>query len=251
MSIRRSCKAGIVAIYYLLVIGSLCHLVYGIRDPENSLKRNNVEEKPRKLATFALGSFWRGEAVFGCLPGVVRTRVGYSGGLKVNPDYHNMGDHAEVVQIEYYPSVIRYEQLLDVFWASHDPTQTFGQGPDVGEQYRSIIFTQDGDEARLAGLSKQREQSRLAEQRVLTSINPLAIFYPAEAEHQKFVLRRKPLLLQLLGELSDFELINSTTASKMNSYVAGMCPQPVAKLIEAKVRPLLNSRPKLLRLFGE
>lgn len=79
----------------------------------------------------------------------------------------------------------------------------------------------------------------------------MPVFTAELVDVQKFVLRRKPLLLQLLGELSDFELINSTTASKMNSYVAGMCPQPVAKLIEAKVRPLLNSRPKLLRLFGE
>ncbi|KAL2630444.1 hypothetical protein R1flu_015130 [Riccia fluitans] len=251
MSTGKSCIVARVVIYHLLVIGSVCNLVCGIRTPENYLKGKLVVEKQRKVATFALGSFWRGEAVFGCLPGVVRTRVGYSGGSKINPDYHSISDHAESVEIEYDPSVIRYEQLLDVFWANHDPTQTFGQGPDVGEQYRSIIFTQGDEEFRLAALSKQREQTRLADQMVLTSIRALAVFYPAEAEHQKFVLRRKPLLLQLLGELSDFELMNSTTASKMNSYVAGMCPQSVAKQIEAKIRPLLNSTPKLLRLFGE
>lgn len=75
-----------------------------------------------RIAAFALGSFWRGEAVFGCLPGVVRTRAGYAGGSKQNPDYHSVGDHAETVEIEYDPTVISFERLMEIFWSNHDPS---------------------------------------------------------------------------------------------------------------------------------
>ncbi|KAF2573581.1 hypothetical protein F2Q70_00001040 [Brassica cretica] len=93
-------------------------------------------DRPLKSAVFALGSFWRSEAAFGCINGVVRTTAGYSGGTKVNPEYRKLGDHAESVQVEYDPRVVGYRQLLDVFWSSHDSRQVFGQGPDVGNQYR-------------------------------------------------------------------------------------------------------------------
>jgi len=200
--------------------------------------------KETRIAAFALGSFWRGEAVFGCLPGVVRTRAGYAGGVKQNPDYHSVGDHAETVEVEYDPNVISFNHLLEIFWANHDPSQIFGQGPDVGPQYRSIIFTQNDEERELASASIGTEQSKMLHL-VVTEIPRLEIFYPAEAEHQKFELRRKPQLLKLLGELSDDELTSSALATKLNGYAADLCPLSMKKVLDTKVRPFLQNRPTL------
>lgn len=214
---------------------------FGIRVFEGNWE-TDIGEQQYKTAVFALGSFWRGEAAFGCLPGVVRTTAGYSGGTKVNPEYRLLGDHAEAVQVEYDPKIIRYEQLLDVFWSNHDATQVFGQGPDVGEQYRSIIFTNGSDEAKLAAVSKEREQTKLMDNLVTTQIQQFETFYPAEPEHQKFELRRNPALLQLLGLLPEEEFARSSIATKLNSYAARMCPPSTQKAFDAKVQDILKSR---------
>lgn len=204
-----------------------------------------------RVVVFALGSFWRGEAVFGCLPGVLRTRAGYAGGVRVNPDYHSVGDHAETVEVEYDPSLISFQYLVKVFWANHDPTQVFGQGPDVGAQYRSVIFTQNDEEAAVALKTKTLEQVKFgAQSEVVTEILPLGVFYPAEAEHQKFELRRKPQLLQLLGDISDEELMSSILATKLNGYAAGLCPANVKKLLDTKVRPFMQPRPHLQQVMS-
>lgn len=202
-----------------------------------------------RVASFALGSFWRGEAAFGCLPGVVRTRAGYAGGLKQNPDYHSVGDHAEAVEVEYNPSMISFEQLLKVFWANHDPTQIFGQGPDVGPQYRSVVFTQDDEEAAVAAKSKAAEQNKLPQSEVVTEIQSMGVFYLAEAEHQKFELRRKPQLFQLLGDISDEDLTSSVLATKLNGYAANLCPPNMKKLLDTKVSPFLLTRPNLQQIL--
>lgn len=200
--------------------------------------------KETRIAAFALGSFWRGEAVFGCFPGVVRTRAGYAGGSKQSPDYHSVGDHAETVEVEYDPSVISFHHLVEVFWLNHDPSQVFGQGPDVGPQYRSIIFTQNDEERELASASKAIQQQKSLHL-VLTEILKLEVFYPAEAEHQKFELRRKPQLLKLLGDISDDELMTSVLATKLNGYAAGLCPPNMKKLLDTKVHPFVRNRPTL------
>lgn len=223
----------------ILILASLGEAL-GIRIYEGS-SETDIGDQQYKTAVFALGSFWRGEAAFGCLPGVVRTTAGYSGGTKVNPEYRLLGDHAEAVQVEYYPKIIRYEQLLDVFWSSHDATQVFGQGPDVGEQYRSIIFTNGSDEAKLAGVSKEREQTKLIDNLVTTQIQQFETFYPAEPEHQKFELRRNPTLLQLLGVFPEEEFARSSIATKLNSYAARMCPPSIQKALDAKVQDILKS----------
>ncbi|XP_021305336.1 peptide methionine sulfoxide reductase A5 isoform X2 [Sorghum bicolor] len=133
-----------VAVAGVILIGVLVLLVAGVsgaRLPGRGGAVRGATALPRGGATatavFALGSFWRSEAAFGCLPGVIRTSVGYAGGSKANPEYRNLADHAECVKVEYDPRLIHYRQLLDVFWASHDPREVFGQGPDVGNQYRS------------------------------------------------------------------------------------------------------------------
>ncbi|GKV41489.1 hypothetical protein SLEP1_g49015 [Rubroshorea leprosula] len=200
----------------------------------------NTADRPLKTAVFALGCFWRSEAVFGCLNGVVRTTVGYAGGSKVNPEYRSLGDHAEAVQVEYDPTVITFKQLLDVFWSSHDPRQVFGQGPDVGNQYRSIIFTNGTEESRLASVSKEREQTKSRSSIVTTQIRQLGTFYPAEPEHQKFELKRHPLLLQLIGNLPEEELERSSLASKLNGFAAELCPLRIQKQIDLKINEIMK-----------
>ncbi|KAL6145192.1 hypothetical protein ACLB2K_055880 [Fragaria x ananassa] len=193
-----------------------------------------------KSAIFALGSFWRTEAVFGCLNGVLQTTVGYAGGSKTNPEYRSLGDHAESVQVVYDDRLISYKQLLEVFWSSHDYRQVFGQGPDVGNQYRSIIFTNGTEEFRLASVSKEREQTKSRSSIVTTQIQPLGPFYPAEPEHQKFELKRRPFLLQLMGNLPEEELERSHLAAKLNSYAAELCPPNIQKKIDVKINDIIK-----------
>ncbi|XP_042988892.1 peptide methionine sulfoxide reductase A5 isoform X3 [Carya illinoinensis] len=171
----------------VLLAASLTDISQCIRIPDRTSEaaRDPPNSQTLKSAVFALGSFWRSEAVFGCLNGVVRTTVGYAGGSKSNPEYRSFGDHAESVQVEYDPRLINFRQLLEVFWSSHDSRQVFGQGPDVGNQYsRSIIFTNGNEESRLAAISKEREQTKSKSSIVTTQIQQLRTFYPAEPEHQ-------------------------------------------------------------------
>ena len=140
-------------------------------------------------ATFGAGCFWGVEYVLRRVPGVVKVEVGYSGGTKKDPTYrdvcsHTTG-HAEVTQVEFDPQRVTYDQLLEVFWAMHDPTQVDRQGPDIGDQYRSVIFTHSSEQQVAAEASRQRAQTRFSKQ-IATDIRPLAEFYPAEDYHQDY-----------------------------------------------------------------
>jgi peptide-methionine (S)-S-oxide reductase len=140
-------------------------------------------------ATFGAGCFWGVEWVFRKVPGVLDAVSGYSGGATANPTYrdvcsHTTG-HAEVVRVTFDPAVVTYEQLLEVFWAMHDPTQVDRQGPDVGDQYRSVIFTETPEQEVQATASKAKAQVRFSRP-IATEIEPLAAFYPAEDYHQRY-----------------------------------------------------------------
>jgi peptide-methionine (S)-S-oxide reductase len=148
-----------------------------------------------KKATFGAGCFWGIEAEFSRLPGVTSTAVGYSGGKMPNPSYEDVctgrTNHAEVVQVEYEPEVISYEELLELFWTSHDPTQLDRQGPDVGTQYRSVIFTHDDEQKAEAEESKKRFESIGRFRRpIVTQIVPAQPFYRAEEYHQQYLRKR-------------------------------------------------------------
>ncbi|MGM0576147.1 MAG: peptide-methionine (S)-S-oxide reductase MsrA [Myxococcota bacterium] len=148
-----------------------------------------------KKATFGAGCFWGVEATFSGVPGVHQTTVGYSGGHTDHPTYADVCSgttgHAEVVQVEYDPAKVSYEDLLEVFWTCHDPTQVNRQGPDVGEQYRSVIFTHDEEQARLARESKARlDASDRWSRPVATSIEPARPFWRAEDYHQQYLAKR-------------------------------------------------------------
>jgi peptide-methionine (S)-S-oxide reductase len=146
-----------------------------------------------KKATFGAGCFWGVEAAFRQLDGVTKTEVGYEGGTLENPTYedvcsHTTG-HAEVVQVTYDPERISYEQLLEVFWAKHDPTQLNRQGWDIGDQYRSVIFFEDEGQREVALRSKAQEQTRHAKP-VVTQIEQASMFYVAEDYHQQYLEKR-------------------------------------------------------------
>lgn len=147
-------------------------------------------------ATFAAGCFWGVEASFRQVPGVVSTRVGYTGGNFPNPTYedvcsHKTG-HAEAVEVEYDPKQVSYGKLLDVFWDCHDPTTSNRQGPDVGSQYRSSIFFHDEEQETTAKRSKEEQQgSGKHRHPIVTEIVPAPYFYPAEEYHQQYLEKNR------------------------------------------------------------
>jgi peptide-methionine (S)-S-oxide reductase len=156
-----------------------------------------VSESPGPLpgglrkATFASGCFWCTEAVFQQLRGVQSVVSGYSGGDVENPTYLQVCEgntgHAEAVQVTYDPRVISYPELLEVFWRTHDPTTPDRQGPDMGSQYRSVIFYHDDEQRRLAEEYRAKlEAAHVFDAPVVTQIVPFQAFYPAEAYHQNF-----------------------------------------------------------------
>lgn len=144
-----------------------------------------------ETATFGGGCFWCLEAVFERQQGVLSVVSGYAGGVSVNPTYEQIctGEtgHSEVIQIEYNPEEISYTKLLDVFWNIHDPTTLNRQGADVGSQYRSIILYHNQDQQRAAEESRalQNSSGRFRDP-IVTEIEPLTIFYPAEEYHQDY-----------------------------------------------------------------
>ena len=142
-----------------------------------------------ELAAFAEGCFWGAENTFRHVPGVVATAVGYTGGRTSNPTYESVSSHrtghAETVLIEFDPERVTYAQLLDRFWQSHDPTTKDRQGPDVGDNYRSAIFTFSVAQTRAARASMAAMQRRLARP-ITTEISPIGHFYVAEGYHQQY-----------------------------------------------------------------
>jgi peptide-methionine (S)-S-oxide reductase len=146
-------------------------------------------------ATFAAGCFWGVEAAFRQVEGIAATAVGYSGGHVPNATYKQVcsGDtgHAEVVQVEFDPAKVSYDQLLNVFWENHDPTTLNRQGPDVGEQYRSAIFFHTPEQQAAAIASKEKLQASGKFKRpIVTEITPASDFFKAEDYHQQYLEKR-------------------------------------------------------------
>ena len=143
-----------------------------------------------------LGCFWGAERKFWSLPGVTVTAVGYQGGTTVNPTYHEVCSgltaHTEIVRVVYDPAVISLDQILKVFWESHDPTQGMRQGNDVGTQYRSAIYTTNDAQLATAFASKEMYQealTRAGKRAITTEIAPAGPFYYAEAYHQQYLAK--------------------------------------------------------------
>lgn len=151
------------------------------------------------------------------MKGVVRTRVGYAGGTKTNPTYHDLDDHTETIQIDFDPTQVSYSELLDIFWNSHSPnTRSFSK------QYQSMIFYHHPEQRRLAIETKGREAAKI-QASIYTEIVPFSEFYMAENYHQKYLLQREQSLIkefELMYPLPS-DLINSTAAARVNGYLGG------------------------------
>jgi len=148
-----------------------------------------------EIATFGAGCFWGVEEAFREVPGVIDTAVGYSNGHTANPTYKDVctdtTGHAEVVQVTFDPAKVTFEQLLDVFWKTHDPTQVNRQGPDFGKQYRTAIFFHSAEQEALAKKSRAAQEAGGKFKRpIATEITPAGTFYRAEEYHQKYLQKR-------------------------------------------------------------
>lgn len=146
-------------------------------------------------ATFGAGCFWGVESTFREVEGVADVAVGYEGGHTTNPSYKDvctdMTGHAEVIEVDFDPSKVSYEKLLDTFWNSHDPTQVNRQGPDFGTQYRTVIFYHTPEQERAARQSKEAlEKSGRFSRPIATQIVPAQTFYRAEDYHQQYLAKR-------------------------------------------------------------
>jgi peptide-methionine (S)-S-oxide reductase len=147
-----------------------------------------------EVAVFGMGCFWGAERRFWKMPGVYTTSAGYAGGATPNPSYEEVCSgrtgHAEVVQVVYYPEQVSYDELLRVFWETHDPTQGYRQGNDIGTQYRSAIYTTSDAQLDVAKRSKDLYQAVLADQgfgEITTEIEPLGDYFFAEDYHQQYL----------------------------------------------------------------
>ncbi|MEE9451857.1 MAG: peptide-methionine (S)-S-oxide reductase MsrA [Gammaproteobacteria bacterium] len=144
----------------------------------------------KSKATFAAGCFWGVESTFRKIPGVITTRVGYTGGHTEDPSYRQVcggqTGHAEAVEVLFDDGIISYEALLNVFWQCHTPTSLDRQGLDVGHQYRSAIFFHNGQQKSMAHASKIAAQTQF-DQPIVTEITAIGEFYQAEEEHQRYL----------------------------------------------------------------
>ena len=152
-------------------------------------------EAMTEKATFGAGCFWGVEAAFREIPGILDAAAGYEGGHTENPAYKEVCSdttgHAEVVEIDFDPAKVSYSEILDVFWQLHDPTQVNRQGPDIGNQYRSVIFYHSPEQQRAATGSKTKwNASGKFRKPVATSIEPARTFYRAEEYHQQYLAKR-------------------------------------------------------------
>lgn len=151
--------------------------------------------KTLQLATFAAGCFWGVEESFRKIKGVKSTMVGYTGGLRANPTYRDvctdLTGHVEAIQLQYDPDEVTYEELLKVFWSIHNPTTRNRQGPDVGSQYRSVIFYHTPEQELYAKRTvEELEKSGRFSNRIVTEIVPATIFYKAEEYHQRYYQKK-------------------------------------------------------------
>jgi len=185
------------------LLTSLYDMAHLLRDDVNT-----------KKATLAMACFWEPDAIYGALKGVIRTRVGYSGGKKENPTYKDLKDHTETIDIVYDPNEVTYRELLDVFWKNHDPTAK------TTLQYASIIFYHDSEQKKLAEETLKEEAKNFSDP-ILTNILPATTFHDAEDYHQKYRLQQHPSLLKAINLEPGPKLKNSHLAARLNGYVVG------------------------------
>lgn len=169
-----------------------------------------------ETATFSMGWFWGPDAWFGLLDGVIRTRVGYAGGTTENPNYHNIGDYTETLEIDFDPDIISFEKIADIYWKSVDPYIK-----PYSKQYASLFFYHD--ERQKTILEQEKKNREQTGKKVYINIIPYTKFYFAEGYHQKYYLQlRKEIFNAVRDMYENFtEFVNSTAAARINGYVKG------------------------------
>lgn len=170
-------------------------------------------------ATLGMGCFWSPESLFGHLPGVIRTRVGYAGGTTAEPTYRQMGDHTETIQLEFDSNLISFEEIIEVFWNHHNPVNI---NDYKGRQYKSLLFYTDGQQQEAIGHVLKNRVAR-GQSEPDTEIAPYSGFHLAEDRHQKYYLKRFPNAVEKLSEWypSHEQLTNSTIAARLNGLAKG------------------------------
>ena len=176
---------------------------------------------------------------------MVRTRVGYAGGRKQGPTYHSLGDHTETVQVDFDPAQTSYEQLLAVFWASHNPCARAG-----GRQYMSAVFYHNDAQKKLALETRGREAAKRGT-RIATEVLPATAFYAAEDYHQKYLLRGEARLLKELQAMypDPKGLMSSTAAARVNGYLGGHGSEEMIRKDIDQLGLSPEARQRLLRLW--
>ncbi|MCF8309703.1 MAG: peptide-methionine (S)-S-oxide reductase MsrA [Bacteroidales bacterium] len=177
--------------YRIIIVIALTALTLSGVALSNNKTKSNMER-----ATFGAGCFWCTEAIFERVKGVETVTSGYSGGDIVNPSYKEVSSgttgHAEVVQLEFDPEVVSYEELLEIYWKTHDPTQLNRQGADVGPQYRSVIFYHNEKQKELAESYKEKlQEAGIWDKPIVTAIEPFKNFFEAENYHQDYYENNK------------------------------------------------------------
>ncbi|WP_339103192.1 peptide-methionine (S)-S-oxide reductase [Haloterrigena salinisoli] len=182
-----------------------------------SLERDvgTVPPSETETATFGMGCFWGPDARFGALDGVVRTRVGYAGGTMPEPSYYALGDHTEVVQLEYDPNELSYDDLLETSWSNHDWASTAPK-----RQYRSVVLAHDEEQYEAAVRQRTALEDR-AGRSAATEVERLDEFTRAEASHQKYELRSTPVVGDELEALYGDAFVDSTVVARLNGFAAG------------------------------
>lgn len=181
-------------IYRILTLLICSSIVISCKDSVSKNNQENNMNKNLEVATFGSGCFWCTEAIFERVKGVQSVISGYSGGTTDNPTYEEVCSgitgHAECTQIYFDPSVITYDELLEIFWKTHDPTTLNRQGNDIGTQYRSVIFYHNEEQKRKAEFYKKKlEEEKIWEKPIVTEIVEFKKFYPAEDYHQNYYER--------------------------------------------------------------
>ncbi len=198
-----------------------------------------------ETATFALGCFWGGDARFGAVPGVIRTRVGYAGGTTEDPTYYNLGDHTESIQIDYDPDEVTFAELVEIFWDYHNPTYR-----SSSTQYANVLYYHGPHQREVAEKSRERIAGKLGKE-VYTQIKEISEFYPAEGYHQKYRLRGSGIFFDELKAIypdqKDFR--DSTAAARLNGYVAGHGNPEVVQKVVDKLGLSSKAQEELLRRY--
>lgn len=164
-----------------------------VKDSYTQTKKDNIMQNDSTLetATFGSGCFWCTEAIFDRVKGITSVESGYSGGSVQNPSYEAVctgkTGHAEVIQLKYDPAKVSYDELLEIFWKTHDPTTPNRQGADVGTQYRSVVFYHNDEQKQKAEFYKNKlQESNIWDKPIVTEIVPFKKFYKAEDYHQEY-----------------------------------------------------------------